>query len=79
VFETGTRNTGTSLAGRDVANPTAFIRAAIDMLRYVELHEHANRISDALFRALTEDKVHTPDIGGSSRSSQVVAAVINNL
>ncbi|KAK6755853.1 hypothetical protein RB195_014317 [Necator americanus] len=34
VFETGTRNTGTSLAGKDMANPTAFIRAAADMLRY---------------------------------------------
>nr|CAD2197214.1 unnamed protein product [Meloidogyne enterolobii] len=35
VFETGTRNTGTSLTGKDLANPTAFIRAAIDMLRYL--------------------------------------------
>ncbi|KAK6009309.1 hypothetical protein OSTOST_25786 [Ostertagia ostertagi] len=29
VFETGTRNTGTSLAGKDAANPTAFIRALL--------------------------------------------------
>jgi isocitrate dehydrogenase (NAD+) len=34
VFETGTRNTGTTLAGTDVANPTAFLRAGVDMLRY---------------------------------------------
>lgn len=47
----GTRNTGTSLAGRDIANPTAFIRASVDMLRYLELHSDANRLSDALFEA----------------------------
>lgn len=33
VFETGTRNTGTSLINKDEANPTAFICAAVDMLK----------------------------------------------
>lgn len=79
VFETGTRNTGTSLMGKDLANPTAFIRAAIDMLRYIELHEHANRISDALYLALTDQQIHTPDIGGTNKSSELVEAVKDNL
>ncbi|VDL81757.1 unnamed protein product [Nippostrongylus brasiliensis] len=67
VFETGTRNTGTSLAGKDLANPTAFIRASIDMLRYLNCHHHANLISDALWKALVEQRVHTRDIGGSHK------------
>ncbi|KAL7069638.1 hypothetical protein ACQ4LE_010704 [Meloidogyne hapla] len=76
VFETGTRNTGTSLTGKDLANPTAFIRAAIDMLRYLALDTYADKMSDALFIALTERKLHTPDIGGSCHSSDIVDAVI---
>ncbi|CAK5058453.1 unnamed protein product [Meloidogyne enterolobii] len=76
VFETGTRNTGTSLTGKDLANPTAFIRAAIDMLRYLGLDGYADKMSDALFIALTERKLHTPDIGGSCHSSDIVKAVI---
>uniref|UniRef100_A0A915KFX3 Isopropylmalate dehydrogenase-like domain-containing protein n=1 Tax=Romanomermis culicivorax TaxID=13658 RepID=A0A915KFX3_ROMCU len=35
VFETGSRNTGTNIAGKDLANPIAFIRAGVDMLYYL--------------------------------------------
>lgn len=58
VFETGTRNTGTTLANQDVANPTAFICAAVDMLNYLGLFDSSNRLSDALYKTLTVDKVH---------------------
>ncbi|GMR48044.1 hypothetical protein PMAYCL1PPCAC_18239, partial [Pristionchus mayeri] len=50
VFETGTRNTGSSLAGKDKANPTSFIRASVDMLRYLGYTNYADIISDSLFR-----------------------------
>uniref|UniRef100_A0A915E9U4 Isopropylmalate dehydrogenase-like domain-containing protein n=1 Tax=Ditylenchus dipsaci TaxID=166011 RepID=A0A915E9U4_9BILA len=53
VFETGTRNTGTTLAGNDVANPTAFIRAGVDMLKYLELDEYATS-SPMLFSRLSQ-------------------------
>ncbi|TMS38743.1 hypothetical protein L596_005397 [Steinernema carpocapsae] len=79
VFETGTRNTGTSLAGTDKANPTAFIRAGVDMLRYLNYNSHANLISDALFKAITESRLHTPDVGGDARASELVQAVIKNI
>lgn len=77
VFETGTRNTGTLLAGKDVANPTAFIRASADMLRYLGLNQHANLISDSLYRTLVERQIHTPDIGGSAKTSEVVESVLD--
>ncbi|VDM41291.1 unnamed protein product [Toxocara canis] len=64
VFETGMRNTGRALAGKDVANPTSFIRAGLDMLRFLGLNQHADLISDALFIALTERNMHTADIQG---------------
>jgi isocitrate dehydrogenase (NAD+) len=58
VFETGTRNTGTSLANKDIANPTAFIRAAIDLLTYLKLHDSAKVLSDSLYYVLTVQKIH---------------------
>jgi isocitrate dehydrogenase (NAD+) len=79
VFETGTRNTGTSLTGKDVANPAAFIRASVDLLCYLGLNDHANLISDALFRALTEQRVHTKDIGGEAKTHEIVDAVLVNI
>ncbi|EPB66496.1 putative isocitrate dehydrogenase, NAD-dependent [Ancylostoma ceylanicum] len=76
VFETGTRNTGTSLAGKNRANPTAFIRAAADMLRYLGLEQHANLVSDSLYRTLVEKRIHTPDIGGTATTSEVIDSVL---
>ncbi|KAK0425973.1 hypothetical protein QR680_009482 [Steinernema hermaphroditum] len=79
LFETGTRNTGTALAGKNVANPTAFIRAAVDMLRYLGLDADAHRLSDALFATLTEQCLHTADIGGSEKTSTLIDSIIDNL
>uniref|UniRef100_A0A7E4VVL1 Isocitrate dehydrogenase [NAD] subunit, mitochondrial n=1 Tax=Panagrellus redivivus TaxID=6233 RepID=A0A7E4VVL1_PANRE len=79
VFETATRNTGTSLAGQDVANPTAFIRAACDMLCYLGYYNDANLISDCLFRTLTVQRVHTADIGGKATASELVTSVLENI
>ncbi|KHN84247.1 Isocitrate dehydrogenase [NAD] subunit gamma 1, mitochondrial [Toxocara canis] len=79
VFETGMRNTGRALAGKDVANPTSFIRAGLDMLRFLGLNQHADLISDALFIALTERNMHTADIQGSAKSSDLVNTVIEIL
>ncbi|CAB3402362.1 unnamed protein product [Caenorhabditis bovis] len=76
VFETGTRNTGTTLAGQDLANPTAFIRASVDMLRFLGLQTHADIISDSLFRTLVDKKIHTRDIGGDHKTSELVNYVI---
>ncbi|RCN49019.1 hypothetical protein ANCCAN_04896 [Ancylostoma caninum] len=76
VFETGTRNTGTSLAGKNQANPTAFIRAAADMLRYLGLEQHANLVSDSLYRTLVEKRIHTPDIGGAATTTEVIDSVL---
>ncbi|KAF8375609.1 idhg-1 [Pristionchus pacificus] len=79
VFETGTRNTGSSLAGKDKANPTSFIRASVDMLRYLGYSVHADIISDSLFRVLVEDRLHTPDIGGNSSTSQMIDALFRHM
>uniref|UniRef100_A0A914DP30 Isocitrate dehydrogenase [NAD] subunit, mitochondrial n=1 Tax=Acrobeloides nanus TaxID=290746 RepID=A0A914DP30_9BILA len=79
IFETATRNTGTAISGKNIANPTAFFRASCDMLRYLGLDNYANFISDALFIALTEQGVHTKDIGGTAKTSDLVEAVIKNI
>lgn len=60
----GTRGRGIEIAGKDIANPTSFIRASVDMLKYLGLNNYANLISDSLFVALTERHVHTVDVGG---------------
>uniref|UniRef100_A0AC35TZ88 Iso_dh domain-containing protein n=1 Tax=Rhabditophanes sp. KR3021 TaxID=114890 RepID=A0AC35TZ88_9BILA len=76
VFESGTRNTGMDLIGKNKANPTAFIRAGVDMIRYIGLHAHANIISDALYDTLCIKTLHTEDIGGTTTTSQFVDVLL---
>ncbi|CEF67939.1 Isocitrate dehydrogenase [NAD] subunit gamma, mitochondrial [Strongyloides ratti] len=79
LFETGTRNTGTSLAGKNIANPTAFIRSGIDLLRYLSLDFHAEMLNEALYKALSIQQIHTSDIGGKAKSTDLINAVIENI
>jgi len=75
IFETGTRNTGTSMVGKDLANPTAFLRAAVDMLYYLGLNKHAKLIKDSITKTITIDHIHTRDIGGTAKTSEFVENV----
>ncbi|PZC71317.1 hypothetical protein B5X24_HaOG213612 [Helicoverpa armigera] len=79
VFEPGTRNTGTAIAGKNVANPIAMINASIDMLEQLGHHFHADLIKAAVDKTINEDHIMTPDLGGQASSTQVVEAIIDNI
>jgi len=79
LFETASRNSGKSLTGANVANPVAYIRAAAEMLKHLQLTEHANLINKSVFKVTTEKKARTKDIGGSNTTSEVVDAVLSQL
>ncbi|XP_042220340.1 isocitrate dehydrogenase [NAD] subunit gamma, mitochondrial-like isoform X1 [Homarus americanus] len=76
VFEPGTRNTGLSVAGRNIANPIAMLNAACDMLEHLKLHYHAELIRDAIDQTLNVDMIHTTDLGGQATSLDVVQNII---
>merc|ERR1712038_1351312 len=79
IFEPGTRNTGTGLVGKNVANPSAMLKASVDLLKFLQLKEHAALIEKAVARTLSMDKVHTKDLGGSATSSEVMDNVIEHI
>ncbi|XP_045133482.1 isocitrate dehydrogenase [NAD] subunit gamma, mitochondrial-like [Portunus trituberculatus] len=79
VFEPGTRNTGTSVAGLNVANPIAMLSAACDMLVHLGLTSHAHLISAAINKTINVDRVHTADIGGQATSLDVVQNIIHDI
>lgn len=60
VFEPGTRNTGTAIAGKNLANPIAMINASVDMLEHLGHKQHAGMIQRALIKTISVDKIHTP-------------------
>ena len=67
------------LAGKNIANPIAAILASRMMLEYLGEKSWAERIENAVVSLLKEGKVLTPDLGGSSSTTQVTDAIIEDL
>ncbi|CAJ1085261.1 isocitrate dehydrogenase subunit gamma%2C mitochondrial [Notolabrus celidotus] [Xyrichtys novacula] len=76
VFETATRNTGKSIANRNIANPTAMLLASCMMLDHLELYDHASSIRNAVLTTMNETRLHTADIGGQGTTLEVVQSIM---
>lgn len=69
--------TAWDIAGRGVANPIASILSAKLMLEWLGYVEQARSVEDAVCRVLSEGKIRTADIGGSSTTSEVGDAIVS--
>ena len=54
VFEPGCRHVGLDIKGKDQANPTAMLLSGTMLLRHLGLHEHAERISNAVHSVIEQ-------------------------
>lgn len=79
IFEPGTRNTGTAIAGKNIANPVAMLNASVDLLNHLGHTLHAKLLEEAIYTTLVEDKIHTADLGGTAKSSDVIENILNIL
>lgn len=70
VFETGTRNSGKAIANMNIANPMSFILAGTNMLRHLGLAMYSSVIETAITNIVTSGRARTPDIGGTTTTSQ---------
>jgi isopropylmalate/isohomocitrate dehydrogenase-like protein len=66
-------------AGQNRVNPIATIMAASMMLDYLGEKNAAAEIEKAIFDVLSEGKVRTADLGGSSTTSQMSEAIASNI
>ncbi|KAG1669954.1 Isocitrate dehydrogenase [NAD] subunit gamma, mitochondrial [Nymphon striatum] len=79
VFETGTRNTGKTIAGKNIANPIAIFNASVDLLNYLGCTFHATVLQKAIDETVNVDQVHTPDLGGQATTSDVIQNIVHKL
>ncbi len=79
IFEPGARHTFSQAVGRNIANPTAILLCAANMLKHLHLDSHSNLIQNAVKSVLKAGKVRTQDIGGYASTTEFTSAVINNL
>jgi isocitrate dehydrogenase (NAD+) len=67
------------IAGQNVANPTALMRAAIQMLRHIGEREAAERLDKAVKQIYAEGKSLTRDVGGQAGTTEFAEAVVRRM
>ncbi|GBD07422.1 Isocitrate dehydrogenase [NADP] [bacterium HR21] len=77
VFE-AVHGSAPDIAGKGIANPTALLLSAVQMLHFLSLHRHAQRIEEALRLTLAAG-IRTRDLGGNASTREFTRAIISNL
>ncbi|MBP7550983.1 MAG: NAD-dependent isocitrate dehydrogenase, partial [Gemmatimonadaceae bacterium] len=78
IFE-AVHGTAPDIAGKGIANPTAVMLAACQLLDHIGDQERANRIRAAIEATLREHKTVTGDVGGKATTDEYTDAVIARL
>jgi isocitrate dehydrogenase (NAD+) len=75
IFE-AVHGSAPDIAGKGLANPTALLLAAAQMLDHVKLHESASRLRQAIDDTLNVDQVRTGDLGGQAGTREYTQALV---
>ncbi len=67
------------IKGQNKANPTALILSAIEMLKYINQRNTAEKIERALFKTLKTGNCLTADLGGDASTIDFTSEIIKNL
>jgi len=67
------------IAGRGVANPSALMLAAAEMLDHLGEAGAADRLRGALIATLREDRIRTRDLGGHATTLEFTDAILRRL
>jgi isocitrate dehydrogenase (NAD+) len=74
VFE-AVHGSAPDIAGQGLANPTALMLSAIQMLHYIGEREAAQRFETAMFAVFAEGTSLTKDLGGNAKTNEFARAI----
>ncbi len=78
IFE-AVHGSAPDIAGLGVANPTALLLSAVDMLKHLDLYDYAKKLDTAIVKTYSENANLTKDLGGSLSTDEFTKLVISNL
>lgn len=78
IFE-AVHGSAPDIAGQNKANPTALILSSIEMLKYLNLNEYAEKIEKAVFKVLALPNFKTYDLAGNVGTREFTDKVIEFL
>lgn len=78
IFE-AVHGSAPDIAGQNKANPLALILSGIEMLKYMNLNDYADKIEKAILKTLEVSNVKTADLGGTASTTEFTEKIIENL
>jgi isocitrate dehydrogenase (NAD+) len=78
IFE-AVHGSAPDIAGQNEANPLGLLRSALMMLEYLDQDGASEEIDSAIREVLSGRNVLTPDLGGSSSTTEMTDAIISHL
>lgn len=78
IFE-AVHGSAPDIAGQGIANPTAVMMAAAQMLRHIQQNRAAERLQQALWQVYAAGEHLTRDVGGSATTAEFTQAVLARL
>src|SRR2546426_8738214 len=78
VFE-AVHGAAPDIAGKGIANPTAFLQSAVLMLRHIDERAAADKIEGAMLKVFEEGKIRTRDVGGTSSTDESADPIIGTM
>jgi len=78
IFE-AVHGSAPDIAGKNMANPVAVILSGAMMLNYLGENEKADLIVNGIHKTISDGKYITKDLGGSSSTTDMTNAIIENL
>lgn len=76
MFE-AVHGTAPDIAGKGIANPTAFMLSSVQMLKHLGENEAAEKLQNAIYGVLAKGEVITGDLGGNANTAQFTEAICN--
>jgi isocitrate dehydrogenase (NAD+) len=74
VFE-AVHGSAPDIAGQGIANPTALMLSAVQMLRHIGEQEAADRMHKSILAVFEEGKSLTKDLGGTAKTNEFARAI----
>lgn len=78
IFE-AVHGSAPDIAGKGLANPTALLLSAVNMLKYLNLDEYAIKLDNAILKTYKNNVNLTKDLGGSLSTNEFTNKIIENL
>jgi isocitrate dehydrogenase (NAD+) len=78
IFE-AVHGSAPDIAGKNIANPLAFLFSGLMMLEHLGLKNVASNVSGAIAAVLEDGKIRTRDLGGTATTTEFTDAILSRL